>query len=130
MTASDTEISRDDLPEVFGEAGQLLQLLQNLIGNAIKFGKRDVPPRIHLSVEGKGNEWIFGVHDNGIGIERRFHKRIFDIFQRLHTREEYPGTGIGLALCRKTVERHGGLIWVESEPGRGSSFYFSLPKRT
>lgn len=126
---SHAEITRDDLPVVIGDEGQLVQLLQNLIGNAIKYRKREEPPRIHISAIRQGREWIFGVHDNGIGIEPRFHKQIFVIFQRLHTREEYPGTGIGLALCRKTLEQHHGQIWVESESGRGSTFYFSLPER-
>jgi light-regulated signal transduction histidine kinase (bacteriophytochrome) len=120
-------ITYDQLPGVSGDETQLLQLLQNLIGNAIKFRKKDVQPRIHLSAERKGDEWLFGVHDNGIGIEPRFYDRIFAVFQRLHTREEFAGTGIGLAICRRIVERHGGRIWVESKPGEGSTFYFTLP---
>ncbi len=121
------EIACDELPVVFGDESQLGQLLLNLIGNGVKFARPGVPPRLRISVARKDDHWIFAVHDNGIGIEPRFHERIFVIFQRLHTREEYPGTGIGLALCRKIVERHSGRMWMESRPGEGSSFYFSLP---
>lgn len=123
-------VTSDRLPQVFGDESQLVQLLQNLIGNAIKFRKKDAPPRIHVSAERKGSEWVFGMHDNGIGIEPGFQERVFTIFQRLHTREEYPGTGIGLAICRRIVERHEGRIWVESKPGEGSTFYFTLPGRS
>jgi signal transduction histidine kinase len=120
-------ITFDVLPEVEGDKTQLIQLFQNLIGNALKFRKKDVHPSIRISVERKQSEWVFGVHDNGIGIESRFYERIFIIFQRLSTVEEYSGTGLGLALCKKIVERHGGRIWVESQPGEGSSFYFTVP---
>lgn len=120
-------ITADQLPAVIGDESQLVQLFQNLIGNAIKFKKEDEPPRIHLSAESKKSEWIFGIHDNGIGIEPRFYDRIFTIFQRLHTKEEYPGTGVGLAICKRIVERHGGRMWLESKPGEGSTFFFTLP---
>lgn len=120
-------VTRDPLPTVPGDASQLGQLFQNLIGNAIKF-RGDLPPRIHLSAKEKQNEWLFSVQDNGIGIEPEYKDRIFIIFQRLHGKDEYPGTGIGLAVCRKIVERHGGTIWVESALGKGSTFYFTVGK--
>lgn len=123
-------ITYDNLPAVAGDESQLVQLMQNLIGNAIKFSRPNARPRVRISAVQEEDHWRFGVHDNGIGIEPQFHERVFVIFQRLHTREEFPGTGIGLALCRKIVERHGGRIWVESRPGEGSSFYFSLPGAT
>jgi chemotaxis family two-component system sensor kinase Cph1 len=117
------------LPEVDGDGVQLTQLWQNLIGNAVKFRKKDSPLRIRISAERNGNEWVFGVHDNGIGIEPRFLDHIFEAFRQLHPREEYEGSGMGLAICRKIVERHGGRIWVESAFGEGASFYFTLPSR-
>ncbi|NKE70003.1 sensor histidine kinase [Candidatus Manganitrophus noduliformans] len=120
-------VTRDPLPTIPGDASQLGQLFQNLIGNAIKF-RGDHPPRIHLSAKEKQNEWLFSVQDNGIGIEPEYKDRIFIIFQRLHGKNEYPGTGIGLAVCRKIVERHGGTIWVESALGKGSTFYFTVGK--
>jgi light-regulated signal transduction histidine kinase (bacteriophytochrome) len=103
-----------------------VELFQNLIGNAIKF-RGSEPPRIHVSAGRNGKGWIFSVRDNGIGIAPEYSKRIFIIFQRLHSREKYAGTGIGLAICQKIVERHGGRIWVESEAGKGATFYFTLP---
>ncbi len=122
-------VTRDQLPGVWGDEIQLSQLFQNLIGNSIKFRKPDVPPRIHVSGKSKGDEWIFSVQDNGIGIESLYWGRIFLIFQRLHSREEYPGTGIGLALCKRITERHHGRIWVESTPGTGSTFFFTIRDR-
>ena len=121
-------VTNDDLPTVHVDASQLLQLFQNLVGNAVKFHGAD-PPRIHVSARDLGREWVFSVKDNGIGIEPQYADRIFVIFQRLHTRDEYPGTGIGLALCKRIVDRHGGRIWFESEPGKGSTFFFTVPKR-
>jgi PAS domain S-box-containing protein len=119
-------VTHDPLPTLAVEPGQLEQLFQNLIGNALKF--RGVqPPRIHVSAERGADEWVFRVQDNGIGIEAAYHQRVFILFQRLHTRAEYPGTGIGLAICKRIVERRGGRIWVESELGQGATFCFSVP---
>lgn len=125
---SHAEISSDDLPVVMADPGQLTQLFQNLVGNAIKFCG-DRRPTIHVGVRREQAAWLFSVRDNGIGIASEYAERIFLIFQRLHTRRKYPGTGIGLAICRKIVERHGGRIWVESQPDQGATFYFSIPDR-
>jgi PAS domain S-box-containing protein len=127
MEESGAVVTHDSLPTVMADSSQLGQLFQNLIGNAIKF-RGDERPRVHVSARRSGNGWTFSVRDNGIGIAPEFTERIFIIFQRLHGRNEYPGTGIGLAVCKKIVERHGGRIWVESEPGKGATFYFTLPK--
>jgi PAS domain S-box-containing protein len=124
---SSAAVTNDPLPRLPADDMQLAQLFQNLIGNALKFRSPSVP-RIHVSCAEKGAEWEFAVSDNGIGIDPQYFERIFMVFQRLHGKAEYPGTGIGLAICKKVVERHGGRIWVESEPGKGSSFNFTLPK--
>jgi light-regulated signal transduction histidine kinase (bacteriophytochrome) len=119
-------VTYDSLPVVRGDPILLAHLLQNLITNAIKFrGSR--PPEIHIGCEHNGNQWLFSVKDNGIGIDIKYAEKIFLIFQRLHNGQDYPGTGIGLAMCKKIVELHGGKIWMESELGKGSTFYFTLP---
>ncbi|MFP3975827.1 MAG: sensor histidine kinase [Chloroflexota bacterium] len=122
---ADAEVTWDDMPQVVADESQIVQLFQNLIANAIKY-RQDETPRIHVSVEQRNSEWLFSVQDNGIGIDPQFKERVFLIFERLH-RQEYEGTGIGLAVCKKIVERHGGQIWVESEPGGGTTFHFTIP---
>ncbi len=121
-------VTHDALPTVYFDASQLVQLFQNLVGNALKFRGKEAP-RVHVFVRDGGSEWVFSVKDNGIGIERQYAERIFVIFQRLHTRQEYPGTGIGLAVCKRIVEHHGGKIWFESRPDHGTAFIFTVPKQ-
>jgi len=120
------KINVDRLPVVRGYA-ELRLVFQNLISNAIKFKKPECDPVVDIRAASKNNEWLFSVHDNGIGIEPEYFERIFTIFQKLHSRKEYPGSGIGLAHCKKIIGMHGGRIWVESEPGRGTTFYFTIP---
>jgi light-regulated signal transduction histidine kinase (bacteriophytochrome) len=122
---NDAVITHGPLPTVQADKVQLFQLFQNLISNAIKF-RSDKPPRIHIAAESQNGRWLFSVKDNGIGIDPKYLERIFVIFQRLHSQDKYPGTGIGLAICKKIVERHGGRIWVESQLGKGATFYFIL----
>jgi light-regulated signal transduction histidine kinase (bacteriophytochrome) len=123
---SGAEISIEKLPVIV--CGDLKFVFQNLIINAIKFKSEGMAPVINISASERGKEFLFKIKDNGIGIEKEYYDRIFIIFQRLHTRTEYEGTGIGLSLCRKIIELHGGNIWVESELGKGSTFYFTIPK--
>ena len=123
---SEARITHDDLPTIRADASQLVQLFQNLIANAIKF-RSTATPAIHVGAGRKDGHWQFSVRDNGIGIDPEYQDRIFLIFQRLHNRREYPGTGIGLAICKKIVDRHGGQIWVESQLGQGAAFHFTIP---
>ncbi|MFN6496178.1 MAG: ATP-binding protein [Nostoc sp. DedQUE01] len=136
IAESEAIITHDPLPKLLADKTQMVQLFQNLVGNAIKF-RRQKPPQIHIGVltterEAEGelstprSQWLISVRDNGIGIKSQYLERIFEVFRRLHTRREFPGTGIGLAICKKIVERHGGRIWAESEPGVGTVFYFTL----
>jgi PAS domain S-box-containing protein len=127
---SGAAVTRDDaMPTIEGDALQLQQLFQNLIANAIKFVRPDASPRVHVGAHPSSGGWLVSVSDNGIGIEQQYLDKIFVLFQRLHSRAEYPGTGIGLAICRKIVERHGGSISVESTPGQGTRFEITLPER-
>jgi chemotaxis family two-component system sensor kinase Cph1 len=120
-------ITHDPLPTIVADGTQLMQLFQNLIGNAIKFRKPGETPQIHIGVQRREEDWLFFVRDNGIGLDPQFAERIFVIFQRLHTRDEYHGSGMGLAICKKIVECHRGRIWVESGLGNGATFYFTIP---
>nr|WP_308796222.1 PAS domain-containing protein [Tolypothrix sp. FACHB-123] len=143
IAESNAVITAEPLPQLLADTTQLVQVFQNLIGNAIKF-RREEPPQIYITatkntIESNSenshltpleNEWLFSVRDNGIGLESQYADKIFVIFQRLHSRSKYPGTGIGLAICKKIIERHGGRIWLESKPGEGSVFYFTIPEQT
>lgn len=114
---------------VTGNKTQIYQLLQNLINNALKYQLSDSKPTVQLAAEDKGMHWLISVKDNGIGIEARHIAKIFNVFQRLNKKSEYPGTGIGLAICKKIIEHHGGTIWAESEKDNGATFFFTLPKQ-
>lgn len=127
MDEADAQVSADHLPAIIGDEYQMLHLFQNLLANAIKFRGRE-RPEIRVSVEPQGNEWLVTFRDNGIGIPQPFLQRVFEMGQRLHTRDEYPGTGVGLALCKRIVERHGGRIWVTSNEGAGCTFFVRLPQ--
>ena len=121
-------MTHDPLPRVVADQKQLAQLFQNLIGNAVKFRREGIAPAVHIAAREEEKEWIFSVRDNGIGIERQYERRVFEIFERLHSVSQYSGTGIGLAICKRIVERHGGQIWIESVPDAGTTFFFSMPK--
>jgi PAS domain S-box-containing protein len=123
---TDAEITTDTLPRTEGDAAQLRQVFQNLLSNALEYSG-DEPPRVSVDAERRGREWVISVHDEGIGIDPDDQERVFEVFQRLHSRKKYSGTGIGLALCQRIIERHGGEIWVDSEPGEGATFSFTLP---
>ena len=125
---SGATVTQDKLPTIQCDEVQVAQLFQNLIGNALKFRATDKAPAVHVGVADRAQEWEFMVRDNGIGIEPQYFERIFMVFQRLHSKGEYPGTGIGLAIVKKVVERHGGRIWVQSQPGAGTTFHFTMPK--
>jgi PAS domain S-box-containing protein len=120
-------ITADDLPDVIGNRTQLVQVVTNLVGNAVKYRSAE-PPKIHIAAKTRDGDWLFEVRDNGIGIAPKHHVQVFEVFKRLHDRKAYPGTGIGLAICRRIVDRHGGKIWVESAAGEGSAFYFTIAK--
>jgi PAS domain S-box-containing protein len=124
---SGAAVTHDQLPVVRADKTQLTQVFQNLVGNALKFRDPGRPPRIHVEVRQQQGQWLFSVTDNGVGFEQQYEEKIFVIFQRLHGRGNYPGTGIGLAICRRIVERHGGRIWARGEPGQGATFFFTLP---
>jgi light-regulated signal transduction histidine kinase (bacteriophytochrome) len=126
LEESGANVTVGPLPTVDADRRQMIQLFQNLIGNAIKFRSK-APPQIHVAALPDEQQWRFSVQDNGIGLDQQFADRIFLVFQRLHGREEYPGTGIGLAVSRRIVEHHGGRLWVESEPGKGATFHFTIP---
>jgi PAS domain S-box-containing protein len=128
IESSTGTVTHDPLPTINADEFQLVQLFQNLIGNALKF-KGAETPRVHISVNEQADTWTFGVKDNGIGIDGEYFDRIFMVFQRLHSRTDYPGTGIGLAICKKVVDRHGGRLWIESGVGSGSTFWFTVPKK-
>jgi light-regulated signal transduction histidine kinase (bacteriophytochrome) len=125
---SGATVTHGEMPRVIADANQLTQLFQNLVGNAIKFRGAE-PPAIRIEGETRNEVWVFSVKDNGIGLDTQYADRIFMMFQRLHNKAEYPGTGIGLAICKKIVDRHGGRIWVESEPGRGCTFGFTIARK-
>lgn len=126
---SGASVTHDPMPTVAVDRGQMVRLFQNLIGNAVKYRKPDITPAVHVSSEHNGEEWLISIRDNGIGFNPRFATDIFAPFKRLHTAEEYPGTGVGLAICKRIVQAHGGRIWAESVPGEGTTFCFTLPAK-
>lgn len=128
VAESHAEVTHDALPKIIARPAMVAHLFQNLVGNAIKYRSAERTPKVHVSCRSRKGEWEFSVQDNGIGIAPSDAQRVFQMFQRLHTRSEYPGTGMGLAICRKIVDRHGGRIWVESQKGSGATFHFTLPR--
>ena len=127
VKASGASITHDPMPTLPVDRGQMVRLFQNLVGNAVKYHKPDLPPRVHIRAEQKGLEWVFSVRDNGIGFDPQYAAAIFAPFKRLHTADEYAGTGVGLAICRRIVQSQKGRIWAESTPGEGTTFFFTLP---
>jgi light-regulated signal transduction histidine kinase (bacteriophytochrome) len=127
VSASGAKIVSGELPVVRGDRTQLVQLFQNLIGNAIKFRRPEVTPEIEVAATVQEGQWLIAIRDNGIGIPPEKRDRIFEVFHRLHSSEEYPGHGIGLTTCQKIVRRHGGQIWIESQLGEGTTFFFTIP---
>jgi light-regulated signal transduction histidine kinase (bacteriophytochrome) len=128
ISITDAEITCDPLPTIHANATQMAQLFQNLIDNAIKYSAAD-PPKVHVSATRQETDWEFSVRDNGIGIDMKYLNKVFDVFRRLHSDDVFPGTGIGLAICKAIVERHGGRIWVESVKSEGSTSYFAIPAK-
>jgi PAS domain S-box-containing protein len=123
-------VTHDPMPTVQADRGQMVRLFQNLVSNALKYRKSGEPPKVHISAQQQGQEWVISIRDNGIGFDPKYANTIFGPFKRLHTAEEYPGTGVGLAICRRIVQSLGGRIWAESQPGEGSTFFFTLPVQT
>jgi light-regulated signal transduction histidine kinase (bacteriophytochrome) len=126
IAESHATVTHESLPTINADRTQLIQLFQNLISNAVKF-RRDESPQVRIQAQLRNQEWLFCVRDNGIGIDSKYLTRIFEVFKRLHSRTAFSGTGIGLAICKKIVEGHGGTIWAESQPGLGTAFYFTIP---
>jgi PAS domain S-box-containing protein len=124
---SGASVTHDPMPTLAVDRGQMVRLFQNLVSNAVKYRKPGEPPKVHISAEQTGTEWVISIRDNGIGFDPQYAAAIFAPFKRLHTQEEYPGTGVGLAICRRIVQAQGGRIWAESQPGKGTTFFFTLP---
>jgi light-regulated signal transduction histidine kinase (bacteriophytochrome) len=127
INESGASVTHDPMPTLQVDRGQMVRLFQNLVGNAIKYRKPDQPPIVHISAEQKGTDWVISIRDNGIGFDPKYASTIFEPFKRLHTDQEYPGTGVGLAICRRIVQSQRGRIWAESQVGEGTTFYFTLP---
>ena len=124
---SGASVTHDPMPTLPVDRGQMVRLFQNLVGNAVKYRKPDRTPKVHISAEQKKEEWVISIRDNGIGFDPKYAATIFAPFKRLHTVEEYPGTGVGLTICKRIVQAQGGRIWAESQPGEGTTFFFTLP---